>query len=83
MGAAVLGSPTWVPARAGEPRGKEVIAVSQRVKVRNTAQATKGKAKRAAGKVAGHPYAQVKGGAEEKKANLKQAGEKLKDAAKK
>jgi len=57
--------------------------VSKRDKARNTAQAAKGKAKRAAGKVAGHPYAQVKGGAEEKKANLKQAGEKLKDAAKK
>jgi len=57
--------------------------VSKRDKARNTTQAAKGKAKRAAGKAAGNPYAQVKGGAEKKKANLKQAGEKLKDTAKK
>jgi uncharacterized protein YjbJ (UPF0337 family) len=65
------------------PRGKEVIPVSTRDKVRNTAQAAKGKAKRAAGKAAGNPYAQAEGGAGKKKANLKQAGEKLKDTAKK
>lgn len=57
--------------------------MSKRDKARNTAEATKGKAKRAAGKAAGDPYAQAKGGAENKKANLKQAGEKVKDAAKK
>ena len=52
-------------------------------KTRNTDQAAKGKAKRAAGKAAGNPYAQAEGGAEKKNANLKQAGEKLKDTAKK
>ncbi len=57
--------------------------MSKRDKARNTAQAAKGKAKKAAGKAAGDPYAQAKGGAEKKKANLKQAGEKLKDTAKK
>jgi uncharacterized protein YjbJ (UPF0337 family) len=57
--------------------------VSNRDKVRNTAQEAKGKAKRAAGKAVGNPYAQVEGGAEKKKADLKQAGEKLKDTAKK
>ena len=57
--------------------------MSKRDKARNTAQAAKGKAKRAAGKATGDPYAQAKGGAEKKKANLKQAGEKLKDTAKK
>ncbi len=57
--------------------------MSKRDKARNTTQAAKGKAKRAAGKAAGNPYAQVKGSAEKKKANLKQAGEKLKDTAKK
>ena len=62
---------------------EEEVPVSKRDKARNTAQAAKGKTKRAAGKAAGNPYAQAKGGAEKKKANLKQAGEKLKDSAKK
>jgi uncharacterized protein YjbJ (UPF0337 family) len=57
--------------------------VSKRDKARNTAQAAKGKAKKAAGKAAGNPYAQAEGGAERKKANLKQAGEKLKDTVRK
>lgn len=57
--------------------------MSKRDKLRNIAQAAEGKTKRAGGKVAGNPYAQVEGGAEKKKANVKQAGEKLKDAAKK
>lgn len=48
--------------------------MSTRDKARNTA--------RAAGKAAGNPYAQA-AGARKKKANLKQAGEKLKDTAKK
>jgi uncharacterized protein YjbJ (UPF0337 family) len=57
--------------------------VSKRDKARNTAQVAKGAAKRAAGKAAGNPYAQAEGAAEKEKANLKQAGEKLKDTAKK
>jgi uncharacterized protein YjbJ (UPF0337 family) len=57
--------------------------MSKRDKARNTAEAAKGKVKRAAGKAAGDPYVQAEGGAEKKKANLKQAGEKLKDTAKK
>jgi uncharacterized protein YjbJ (UPF0337 family) len=57
--------------------------VSKRDKLRNKAQAAKGTTKRAAGKAAGNPRAQVKGGAKKKKANVKQAGEKLKDTAKK
>jgi uncharacterized protein YjbJ (UPF0337 family) len=64
-------------------RAKGGCSVSNRDKVRNTAQAAKGKTKRAAGKAVGNPYAQVEGGAEQKKADLKQAGEKLKDTAKK
>jgi uncharacterized protein YjbJ (UPF0337 family) len=51
-------------------------------RARNTVQAAKGKAKRAAGKAAGNPYAQAEGGGK-MKASLKQAGEKLKDTAKK
>ena len=47
--------------------------MSKRNKARNTAQAAKGNTERAAG----IPYAQAEGGAG-KKADLKQAGEKLK-----
>lgn len=47
--------------------------MSKRDKAGDTAQAAKGNAKRAAG----NPYAQAEDGAE-KKAELKQAGEKLK-----
>jgi hypothetical protein len=50
--------------------------VSTRDEVRNTAQAAKGKAAR-------EPYAQAAGSAQEKKASLAQAGEKLKDTAQK
>ena len=57
--------------------------MSKRDKARNTGQAAKGKAKKTAGKAAGNPYAQAEGTAEKKKANLKQAGEKLKDAVRK
>jgi uncharacterized protein YjbJ (UPF0337 family) len=48
--------------------------VSRRDKARNTAQAAEGKAEWAAGKAAGDPYAQAEGSAEERKANVKQAG---------
>jgi hypothetical protein len=48
--------------------------VSTRDEARYTAQAAKGKAAR-------DPHAQAAGGAQEKKANLAQAGEKLKDTA--
>ena len=75
----VLGIAPW----GEEEEEEEEVPVSKRDKARNTAQAAKGKTKRAAGKAAGNPYAQAKGGAEKKKANLKQAGEKLKDSAKK
>lgn len=57
--------------------------MSKRDKGRNTAEAAKGKAKKAAGKVTGNPYSQAEGTAKTKSANLKQAGEKLKDTAKK
>jgi uncharacterized protein YjbJ (UPF0337 family) len=57
--------------------------MSKRDKARNTGQAAKGKAKQATGKATGDPYTEAKGAAEQKKAHLKQAGEKLKDAVKK
>jgi len=57
-----------------------LFPVSRRDKAGTTAQAAKGKAERVAGKAAGNPNAQAEG---RKKANLKQAGAKLKDTAKK
>ena len=57
--------------------------MSKRDKARNTAEAANGKTKKAAGTVTGNPYAQAEGTAKKKSANLKQAGEKLKDTAKK
>ena len=57
--------------------------MSKRDKARNTAEAAKGKAKKATGKVTGNPYSQAEGTAKKKSANVKQAGEKLKDTAKK
>jgi uncharacterized protein YjbJ (UPF0337 family) len=57
--------------------------VSTSDKARNTAQAAKGKTKQATGKAFGDRSTQVKGSAEKKKANLKQAGEKLKDTVRK
>jgi uncharacterized protein YjbJ (UPF0337 family) len=49
-------------------------------KAKNTAQRVKGKAKETAGKVTGNDKLQSKGKVDQKKANLKQAGEKVKDA---
>jgi uncharacterized protein YjbJ (UPF0337 family) len=57
--------------------------MSKRDQARNTGEAAKGTAKQAAGKATGNPYAQAEGTAKKKPANLKQAGEKLRDTAKK
>jgi uncharacterized protein YjbJ (UPF0337 family) len=64
-------------ATEGEP------PVTAKDKAKNAAKEAKGKAKRAAGKATGSPTLEVKGSAEKKKANLKQAKEKVKDSAKK
>ncbi len=52
-------------------------------KAKNTAQRAKGEVKEAAGTVTGDAKLQAKGKVDQRKANLKQAGEKLKDAVKK
>ena len=52
-------------------------------KARNTAQQAKGKLKEEVGKVSGDKKLRAKGKAERTKGNLKQAGEKVKDAFKK
>jgi len=52
-------------------------------KAKNTAQQAKGTLKETAGKISGNDKLQVKGKADRTKGNLKQAGEKVKDAVKK
>jgi uncharacterized protein YjbJ (UPF0337 family) len=51
-----------------------------RSKTRNTAQKVKGQFKQAAGRVTGNQRLEAEGRADKTKANLKQAGEKVKDA---
>jgi uncharacterized protein YjbJ (UPF0337 family) len=51
-----------------------------RNKTRNTAQKVKGQAKEAAGRATGDERLEAEGRADKTRANLKQAGEKLKDA---
>jgi uncharacterized protein YjbJ (UPF0337 family) len=52
-------------------------------KAKDKAQAAKGKVKKAAGKAMGDPVLEGKGKADQVKGDLKLAGEKVKDAAKK
>jgi uncharacterized protein YjbJ (UPF0337 family) len=52
-------------------------------KAKNTAQRAKGKAKEAAGKVTGNDKLRSKGKVDQKKADVKQAGENIKDAFRK
>jgi uncharacterized protein YjbJ (UPF0337 family) len=51
-----------------------------RNKTRNKAQEVKGQAKEAAGRASGNRSLEAEGRADQTKANLKQAGEKIKDA---
>jgi uncharacterized protein YjbJ (UPF0337 family) len=53
---------------------------SSRNKTRNAAQKVKGQFKEAAGRVTGDERLEAKGRSDKTKANLKQAGEKVKDA---
>ena len=52
-------------------------------KAKNTAQQAKGKLKETVGKVSGDDKLRAEGKADQAKGNVKQAGEKLKDAFKK
>jgi uncharacterized protein YjbJ (UPF0337 family) len=52
-------------------------------KAKNTAQQAKGKLKETVGKVSGDDRLRAEGKADQVKGNVKQAGEKLKDAFKK
>jgi uncharacterized protein YjbJ (UPF0337 family) len=51
-------------------------------KAKNKAQETKGKAKKQAGRASGDKYLEAEGQADQAKGNLKNAGEKVKDALK-
>ena len=51
-------------------------------KAKNSTQQAKGKVKETAGKVSGNDKLRVEGKADQPKANLKQASEKVKDAIK-
>jgi uncharacterized protein YjbJ (UPF0337 family) len=53
---------------------------SARNKTRNAAQKAKGQVKEAAGRATGDERLEAEGRADKTKANLKQAGEKVKDA---
>jgi uncharacterized protein YjbJ (UPF0337 family) len=57
--------------------------VSAADKAKDKAQAVKGKVKKGAGKALDDPYMEGEGKADQVKGNLKQAGEKVKDAFKK
>jgi uncharacterized protein YjbJ (UPF0337 family) len=52
-------------------------------KAKNTAQKAKGKVKESAGKATGNDKLRAKGKVDQKKGDLKQAGEKVKDAFRK
>ena len=52
-------------------------------KAANKARVVKGKAKKTAGKAAGNPRMEAEGRADQTAGNLRQAGEKVKDAFKK
>jgi uncharacterized protein YjbJ (UPF0337 family) len=52
-------------------------------KAKNTAQRAKGKVKETAGKVTGNDKLRSKGKVDQKKGDVKQAGEKIKDAFRK
>ena len=51
-------------------------------KAKNSTQTAKGKVKEAAGKLTGNDKLRMKGKTDQAKGNLKQAGEKVKDAVK-
>ena len=51
-------------------------------KIKNSAEGAKGKAEEAAGRVTGNERLEAEGKADQSKADIKQAGEKVKDAFK-
>ena len=72
------GQEVLVPLSA--PKQSEVLDVSATDKAKNAAQEAKGKVKEVAGRVADDEKLEHEGRADQAKADLKQAGEKVKDA---
>jgi uncharacterized protein YjbJ (UPF0337 family) len=68
-----------VPVRRSTRKG---TVVSTSDKATNKVQETKGKAKETAGKTVGNERLEAEGVADQTKANVKQAGQKVKDAGK-
>jgi uncharacterized protein YjbJ (UPF0337 family) len=64
------------------PKRSEVLDVSATDKAKNAAEEAKGKVKEVAGRVADDEKLENEGRADQAKADLKQAGEKVKDALK-
>jgi uncharacterized protein YjbJ (UPF0337 family) len=62
------------------PRKGTVVSTSDKAK--NKVEETKGQAKEAAGKAVGNERLEAEGKADQTSADVKQAGEKVKDAAK-
>ena len=76
----VTNGSSWAAANSIREKG---TAVSATDKAKDKAQAAKGKVKKGAGKAIDDPYLEGEGKADQVKGNLKQAGEKVKDAFKK
>lgn len=70
-----MGLPAW-------SNDRKALAVGTGDKIDNQAEVLKGKAKEAAGRATDDPELEVEGQADQTKGHLKQAGEKVKDAAK-
>jgi uncharacterized protein YjbJ (UPF0337 family) len=64
-----------------DTRGKEIV-MSTADKASNKAEEVKGKVKETTGQAVGNDRLEAEGVADQTKGNLKQAGEKVKDAAK-
>ena len=75
--------PRGQPACTTDSIHQKGTAVSAADKAKDKAQAAKGKVKKGAGKAIDDPYLEGEGKADQVKGNLKQAGEKVKDAVKK
>lgn len=58
------------------------VTVSKKDKVKNSAEIAKGKVKQVVGKRSGDEHLEAEGKVDQMKGNLKQAGEKIKDAFK-
>ena len=81
MGAEPAGHVLWTEAVASfHPQRSEVLDVSATDKAKNAAQEAKGKVKEVAGRVAGDEKLEHEGRTDQVKSDLKQAGEKVKDA---